>query len=156
MFTGEQFFEEPLGPKRPASPGLFIASDGHSPRQGSAQWATLPRPPHLAVGEQGSCRRALGVPRWMALSFYQQKRRLPSPDVRSLPLLQAQPCPVPSIRSSGECLTSGSASGSRPAVLGPGKCFQQRTLSKGRRGWVRADLSTQNSDVTPHSVPSVT
>lgn len=42
----------------------------------------------------GSWRCAPGVPRWVALSFYQQKRRQLSPDVWSF-RLQTQPCPVP-------------------------------------------------------------
>lgn len=76
----------------------------------------------------------LGVPRWIALSFYQQKRRQPSPDGRSLALLQAL-CPalcpgsfLPRIRSSGECLANDSASSPKPTVLGPGRCFQHRML----------------------------
>lgn len=158
-FTGEQFFEGPLGPKKPAPPGLFIAPEVIPPDKGlptgppSLDHPTPPLPQHLpsfpklpnreappspsplSVDCLGAADMLLGVPRRMALSFYQQKRRRPSPGGRSLALLQAlcsALCPgsfLTKIRSSGECLANGSASGPKPAVLGPGRCFQHRMLN---------------------------
>lgn len=159
-FTEEQFFEGPLGPKKPAPPGLFIAPELIPPGKGLPtgqpsldhptppllqQLPSFPKLPnreahlHPALCQWTDCPGAadmlLGVPMWMALSFYQQKRRQLSPDGRSLALLQAL-CPalcpgsfLLGIRSSGECLANDSASGPKPALLGPGRCFQHRMLN---------------------------
>lgn len=113
---------------QPAPPGLFIAPEVIPPDK-ALPLDHPPRPPNLPLPQQlpfsklpnreappspsplaVDCPEAadmlLGVPRWIALSFYQQKRRQPSPDGRSLTLLQAL-CPAlcpgssPRIRSSG-------------------------------------------------------